>query len=91
MKKRYKFTPDQWVIFDYQGGNIAIGYTGYRDSVPVIRYASDRGQTGEMLYDKVVNPRRLCIESREANNIRKSAEMLPNEIINLLNARSKPS
>lgn len=81
MKMHYKFTPNQWIIFDYQNGSIAIGYTKYKNSKPVIVFASDVGKTGIISYDKVVNPRKLCIESREVNNIRKAAEILPDVVI----------
>lgn len=83
MKKRYKFTHHQWIIFDYQSGSTAVGYTNYnKDFVPSITFVSDTGKMGTMPYDKVVNPRRLCIESRESNNIRKDVGTLPDVMIN---------
>lgn len=82
MKKRYKFTPNQWIIFDYQNGSVAIGYTKLDGLVPVIVFTSDEGNTGMIPYSEVVNPRRLYIESRETNNIRKSTDSLPDVMIN---------
>lgn len=81
MKKRYKFTDNQWMIFDYQNGSTAIGHTSCRDSVPYISFVTDTGKKGMMPFDKVVNPRRLYIESREANNIRKDVGTLPDVMI----------
>lgn len=81
MKKRYKFTDNQWMIFDYQKGSTAIGYTSSKDSVPSISFVTDTGKKGTMPFDQVVNPRRLYIESRETNNIRKAVGILPDVMI----------
>lgn len=81
MKKRYKFPENQWMIFDYQNGSTAIGYTSSKDSAPSISFVTDTGKKGTMPFDKVVNPRRLYIESRETNNIRKAVETLPDVMI----------
>lgn len=78
--KRYKFTPKQWIIFDC-GLGTAIGITEYRNDKPVVVFASDSGETGVIPYEKIENPRKLNIESRQSNEIRKIAETIPNSII----------
>lgn len=82
MEKRYKFTPNQWIIFDYKDGCTAIGYTNYKGSLPIIVFATDASETGSMPYSEVVNPRKLRIETKATNNIRKSIEMPTDVIIN---------
>lgn len=74
------FTPRQWIIFDYQLGT-AIGFADYRGNIPVVVFASDSGETGVIPYEKIENPRKLNIESRQSNEIRKIAETIPNSII----------
>lgn len=74
------FTPKQWIIFDYQLGT-AIGFADFQDGVPVVVFASDSGETGIIPYEKVDNPRKLNIETKNSNTLRQFAETLPNSII----------
>lgn len=85
--KRYVFTPNHWMIFDYKGGT-AIGYAHIQNSTPIISFSTDAGETGVMPYAQVENPRKLFIESREVNNIRKAARNLPEAYINFRKGRA---
>lgn len=78
--KRYKFTPKQWIIFDC-GLGTAIGITEYRNDKPVVVFTSDSGESGVISYENVENPRKLCVESRNTNNIRNFIKTIPDSII----------
>ncbi|MGL5912898.1 MAG: hypothetical protein ACRCZB_01945 [Bacteroidales bacterium] len=76
------FPLKQWIIFDY-GLSTAIGFADYRDNTPSVLFVTDMGEMDIIAFEEVCNPRRLCIESKTSNNIRKLMETIPHPVIRL--------
>lgn len=74
------FTPKQWIIFDYQLGT-AIGFADFQSGIPVVVFASDSGETGAMPYEKIENPRKLCVKSGQNAALKHLADSIPNSVI----------
>lgn len=71
--KKYKFEPDTWIIFDYNGGT-AIGRTFYgsnRDEC--VASVSESGEMRCILYSEIELPRKLSILSKKSKKSKNTA------------------
>ena len=68
MGSEYRFVPDVWISFNYEG-QICVGRTFLLDGIEVVAAVSSTGNIGHIPFDEIKNPKQLrFIENIDKKN-----------------------
>ena len=66
--KKYKFTLNIWLVFDYRN-HTAIGRTIIKNGIEAVSFILESGETGIIKYENIINPRKLKLVNFTLKNL----------------------